>query len=227
AHAPYYAETFIKIKCPQAKDGTFSIPIVTHHGDGGNPEAFSDIDKDSLINSMGHTHNMQVWLKTRLTYDGITNTNVKKEELNIILPANGGGLYGNAKGYKKAHKSPYLALDLTTAKNPRFDYYKNNDHIEMPIVLATRSFNILSRANTAQKDAIVNNAKKQIERNKKITQIKMLAQLKDLIELLEQYGLETTEDVKHAIEKQIIKCGQTKNKTQNLAPINSDEFTLE
>ena len=95
-HAPFHAETTIKIKCNHSPDGTFTIPVVTHHGDGGNPEAFSDINKDSLINAMGHTHNFQVWTKTLLTYDQLTHRNIKKEELEIVVAANGGGLYGHA-----------------------------------------------------------------------------------------------------------------------------------
>ena len=50
---------------------------------------------------MGHTHNFQVWTKTLLTYDQVSHRNIKKEELEIVVAANGGGLYGHAKGYKK------------------------------------------------------------------------------------------------------------------------------
>ena len=221
AHAPYHAETTVKIKCPHSPDGSFTIPIVTHHGDGGNPETFSDIDKDTLINAMGHTHNFQVWVKTLLGYDQTTHKNIKKEELEIVLASNGGGLYGNAKGYKKIHKAAYLAIDLTTTPNPRYEYFKHNDYCEQPIVLATRSFNILSKANTKDKEAMIKAAGKQIDASKKATQIKVLGKILEIVELLEQHGLQATEDVKRELTKQIITRSQPKKqeKQQTLHPV--------
>ena len=226
AHAPFHAETTIKIKCTQSPTGYFEIPLVTHHGDGGNPELFSDINKDTLVNAMGHTHNFQVWNKTLLTHDHVSNKHIKKEELEIMIAANGGGLYGNAKGWKKIHKVPYLALDLTTTLNPRYDYYKNSDYTEPLIVLASRSFNILSKANTADKEELIKVAERQIEKNKKATQIKILAKMQEIIELLENYGLEATEDVKRAITKKIIASAKNKpqTKSQTLSP---EKFTDE
>lgn len=224
-HAPFHAETTIKIKCNHSPDGTFTIPVVTHHGDGGNPEAFSDINKDSLINAMGHTHNFQVWTKTLLTYDQLTHRNVKKEELEIVVAANGGGLYGHAKGYKKIHKAAYLAIDLTATQNPRYEFFKNNDYIEQPVVLATRSFNILSKANTADKEAIIRAATKQIDKNKRATQIKVLAKVKEIVEILKEHGLQATEDVERELTKQIIARSKKVEpiKQQPLAPLHEND----
>ena len=224
-HAPFHAETTVTIKCPHSPDGKFTIPIVTHHGDGGNPEAFSDINKDSLINAMGHTHNFQVWTKTLLTYDHVTHKNVKKEELEIVVAANGGGLYGHAKGYKKIHKAAYLAIDLTATQNPRYEFFKNNDYTEQPVVLATRSFNILSKANTADKEAIIKAATKQIERSKRATQIKVLAKVKEIVEILKEHGLQATEDVERELTKQIIARSKKVDpiKQQALAPLHEND----
>jgi hypothetical protein len=218
-YAPYFGETHLKIKCPNTPSGCFDIPIVTHHGDGGNPEVFTGVNKDTLINAMGHTHNFQTWVKTILNYDEKTGCYYKKDELELVIPANGGGMYGNEKGYSSIYKSPYFALELTTALNPKYDSKQKGNIREPRIVLAKRSLDIMHRPNQYDKDLLIESANKVIVEKQQKTYKKILDNLVDIVNIINADGEDTRKEIINAITKKMGMIEYNEEQKLKLKPV--------
>ena len=82
-YAPYYANIDLILKCADSPTGSFTIPIVAHHGDGvGNisgVKKLQDIDSGSYINTVGHLHREQLLIRGMPYYDPVTNTKRKRQ----------------------------------------------------------------------------------------------------------------------------------------------------
>ncbi len=190
AYAPYFADTYIKLK---QGNKPFAFPVVTHHGDSGNPENNSSVNQGSMINGMGHTHQFKNYTITKI----IINNNgkrVKKPELNIVIPASGGGEYGFSKGYKPINKCPYYAIEVTPVKNPLYD--KNNpSNMEPPVTLATKSIPILSKAPSTYKEACIELGTDIINKNMKEAKQKLGPLFDQIFDIIKETGNNINEEL--------------------------------
>ena len=212
AYAPCFADTSITLKCPFCTSKKYTFNLVTHHGDSGNPENNATINQESLINAIGHKHVFQSSIKTKIIIDK-NGKRVKKDELNIVLPAFGGGQYGFEKGLKPINKCPYYALEITTVKNPLFD--KNNPYnMQPPVVAVTKSIPILSKGASTLKDECVKESSKIIDKHIKSIKPLVYGKMLEIVEILEKSGLEINREIKEKIVQIILEDSKA-NKKQN------------
>ena len=197
AHAPYFADTKLVLKCPYSKSGKFSFPLVTHHGDNGNPEKNASIDNDSLVNAIGHTHNFKSYITTK------TIRGKKRDILNIVIPALAGGNYGYQKGYKPIHKEAYHAIEVTAVLNPLYDR-ENPNSKEAPIILSTKSIPILTQATTDSRQKTIKEGMKVIDKKVRAYKAIYFKRIAELIDILEKCNVEISQDLKNAVTKKII-----------------------
>ena len=192
-YAPYFADTYMKLKCSHYGKKSFAFPVVTHHGDSGNPENNSSVNQGSMINGIGHTHQFKNYTVTKL----IINNNgkrVKKPELNIVIPASGGGEYGFEKGYKPINKCPYYALEVTATKNPLYDK-DNPNNMEPPITLATKSIPILTKAPSTYKEACINLGTDIINKNMKEAKQKLGPLFNQIFDVIRETGNNINQEI--------------------------------
>ena len=223
-YAPYYADSTIILKSPYTKSGMFSFPIITHHGDSGNPENNAAINQETLINAIGHTHNFKAYTKTKII--NCNGKRVKKDELNVVIPALGGGQYGYEKGYKPLNKCPYYAIEITTALNPLYD--KNNKfNMQKPVVLATKSISILNKATTKSKQSCIKEGIKEIDRNVKNAKTKVYGKILEILDILEDCGMQINKNLKSILAKKILEDFKNKEKASTKNPQKIESNWLE
>ena len=214
-YAPYYADSTIILKSPYTKSGKFSFPIITHHGDSGNPENNAAINQETLINAIGHTHNFKAYTKTKII--NCNGKKVKKDELNVVIPALGGGQYGYEKGYKPLNKCPYYAIEITTALNPLYDK-DNKFNMQKRVVLATKSISILNQATTKSKQTCIKEGIKEIDKNVKNVKTKVYGKILEILDILEECGMQINKDLRAKLSKQILEDFKNKPKTTKRSP---------
>ena len=213
AYAPCFADTSITLKCPFCTSKKYTFNLVTHHGDSGNPENNATINQESLINAIGHKHVFQSSIKTKIIIDK-NGKRVKKDELNIVLPAFGGGQYVFEKGLKPISKCPYYALEITTVKNPLFD--KNNPYnMQPPVVAVTKSIPILSKGASTLKDECVKESSKIIDKHIKSIKPLVYGKMLEIVEILEKSGLEINREIKEKIVQIILEDSKATKKQNN------------
>ena len=114
SYAPYYANRKIILKSKDSKSGKFTLPIVTHHGDGVSDIAgvkkLQDIDSGSYINTVGHLHRQQMRVRSMQYYDPSTGKKYKKSVLDVILPSAGGGYYAKEKIFFSHHNATFFCI---------------------------------------------------------------------------------------------------------------------
>ena len=195
AYAPYFANTTLVIK--YGKNGKFTFPIVTHHGDSGSPENNASVNQDSLVNAIGHTHQFQTYVKTKAIIDKDGNRSYK-DELELIIPASGGGEYGYEKGYKPINKCPYFVMSVTAVKNELYDP-KNKYNMQPPVILSTKSIAILDKAPSTYKEECVKAGKKALNKNikdaKKVLNEKIEEFLQTVKDIGENFNAEILEEI--------------------------------
>ena len=218
-YAPYYANIDLILKCADSPTGSFTIPIVAHHGDGvGNisgVKKLQDIDSGSYINTVGHLHREQLLIRGMPYYDPVTNTKRKKAVLDVILPSAGGGYYAKEKMLQVNYKSPYLALEVTAVKNPRYEKFKNADWQEEEIIPAVRTIPIMQAADTAQKNKYIKTANRIIAQKEKELNHDFLLKLNDLLRWMKEQGVDITNSVRAAL-KQEIRREQTRENAKEI-----------
>lgn len=218
-YAPYYANIDLILKCADSPTGSFTIPIVAHHGDGvGNisgVKKLQDIDSGSYINTVGHLHREQLLIRGMPYYDPVTNTKRKKAVLDVILPSAGGGYYAKEKMLQVNYKSPYLALEVTAVKNPRYEKFKNADWQEEEIIPAVRTIPIMQAADTAQKNKYIKTANRIIAQKEKELNHDFLLKLNDLLRWMKEQGVDITSSVRAAL-KQEIRREQTRENAKEI-----------
>lgn len=218
-YAPYYANIDLILKCADSPTGSFTIPIVAHHGDGvGNisgVKKLQDIDAGSYINTVGHLHREQLLIRGMPYYDPVTNTKRKKAVLDVILPSAGGGYYAKEKMLQVNYKSPYLALEVTAVKNPRYEKFKNADWQEEEIIPAVRTIPIMQAADTAQKNKYIKTANRIIAQKEKELNHDFLLKLNDLLRWMKEQGVDITNSVRAAL-KQEIRREQTRENAKEI-----------
>ena len=218
-YAPYYANIDLILKCADSPTGSFTIPIVAHHGDGvGNisgVKKLQDIDAGSYINTVGHLHREQLLIRGMPYYDPVTNTKRKKAVLDVILPSAGGGYYAKEKMLQVNYKSPYLALEVTAVKNPRYEKFKNADWQEEEIIPAVRTIPIMQAADTAQKNKYIKTANRIIAQKEKELNHDFLLKLNDLLRWMKEQGVDITSSVRAAL-KQEIRREQTRENAKEI-----------
>ncbi len=218
-YAPYYANIDLILKCADSPTGFFTIPIVAHHGDGvGNisgVKKLQDIDSGSYINTVGHLHREQLLIRGMPYYDPVTNTKRKKAVLDVILPSAGGGYYAKEKMLQVNYKSPYLALEVTAVKNPRYEKFKNADWQEEEIIPAVRTIPIMQAADTAQKNKYIKTANRIIAQKEKELNHDFLLKLNDLLRWMKEQGVDITNSVRAAL-KQEIRREQTRENAKEI-----------
>ena len=218
-YAPYYANIDLILKCADSPTGSFTIPIVAHHGDGvGNisgVKKLQDIDSGSYINTVGHLHREQLLIRCMPYYDPVTNTKRKKAVLDVILPSAGGGYYAKEKMLQVNYKSPYLALEVTAVKNPRYEKFKNADWQEEEIIPAVRTIPIMQAADTAQKNKYIKTANRIIAQKEKELNHDFLLKLNDLLRWMKEQGVDITNSVRAAL-KQEIRREQTRENAKEI-----------
>ena len=212
-YAPCFADTTITLKCPYTKSKRHTFNLVTHHGDSGNPENNASINQESLINAIGHKHTFQSFIKSKVIIDK-NGKRVRKDELNIVLPAFGGGQYGYEKGLKPICKCPYYALEITTTLNPLYDK-KNPYNMQPPLVTVTKSIPILSSGTYSLKDKCVKESVKIIDKNIQNIKPIIYGKFLEIVEILEKTGLEMDNEIKSKIVKLILEDAESKKKTNN------------
>ena len=212
AYAPCFADTTVTLKCPYTKSKKHTFNLVTHHGDSGNPENNAAINQESLINAIGHKHVFQSSIKSKIIIDK-NGKRVRKDELNIILPASGGGQYGYEKGLKPINKCPYYALEITTALNPLYDK-KNPYNMQPPIVTVTKSIPILSSGTYSLKDECVRESSKIIDKNMQAIKPLIYGKFLEIVEILEKTGLQMDKEIKEKIVSLILKDAEAKKNKQ-------------
>ena len=225
SYAPCFADTSITLKCPYTKSKKHTFNLVTHHGDSGNPETNASVNQESLINAIGHKHVFQSSIKSKIIIDK-NGKRVRKDELNIILPASGGGQYGYEKGLKPISKSPYYALEITTVLNPLYDK-KNLYNMQPPIVTVTKSIPILSSGTYTLKDECVKESVKIIDKNIQNIKPKVYGKFLEIIEILEQTGLDIDKEIKAKVVKLILDEADNKksqHKINNPQKIESNDW---
>ena len=195
------------------------MPIVAHHGDGvGNisgVKKLQDIDSGSYINTVGHLHREQLLIRGMPYYDPVTNTKRKKAVLDVILPSAGGGYYAKEKMLQVNYKSPYLALEVTAVKNPRYEKFKNADWQEEEIIPAVRTIPIMQAADTAQKNKYIKTANRIIAQKEKELNHDFLLKLNDLLRWMKEQGVDITNSVRAAL-KQEIRREQTRENAKEI-----------
>lgn len=214
-YAPYFADSIINLKCPYTKSGTYSFPLVTHHGDSGNPENNSNINQESLVNAIGHTHTFKAYIKTKIIINK-KGQRAKKDELNIVIPASGGGQYGYEKGYKPLNKCPYYAIEATPVINPLYDQ-NNKYNLEQPVILATKSIPILHQAPTSLKEKCIKESNSVIEKNIKNAKSYICVKYMEILDILEKCGMEINSELKGTLTKIILEENR-KAKKQQVTP---------
>ena len=218
-YAPYYANIDLILKCADSPTGSFTIPIVAHHGDGvGNisgVKKLEDIDSGSYINTVGHLHREQLLIRGMPYYDPVTNTKRKKAVLDVILPSAGGGYYAKEKMLQVNYKSPYLALEVTAVKNPRYEKFKNADWQEEEIIPAVRTIPIMQAADTVQKNKYIKTANRIIAQKEKELNHDFLLKLNDLLRWMKEQGVDITNSVRAAL-KQEIRREQTRENAKEI-----------
>ncbi len=225
SYAPCFADTSITLKCPYTKSKKHTFNLVTHHGDSGNPETNASVNQESLINAIGHKHVFQSSIKTKTIIDK-NGKRVRKDEINIILPASGGGQYGYEKGLKPINKSPYYALEITTVLNPLYDK-KDPYNMQPPIVTVTKSIPILTSGTYTLKDECIKESIKIIDKNIQNIKPKVYGKFLEIVEILEQTGLEIDTEIKSKIVKLILEDAdskKTQHKINNPQKIESNDW---
>ncbi len=206
-YAPYYANIDLILKCADSPNGKFTIPIVAHHGDGvGNisgVKKLQDIDSSSYINTVGHLHREQLMVRGMPYYDSKSGKKYKKAVLDIILPSAGGGYYAKEKMLQVNYKSPYLALEVTAVKNPRYEKFKNSEWEEEEIIPAIRTIPIMQAADTAQKNKYITTANKIIAQKEKDLNHEFLVKVSELLKWMREQGLDITNSVRSALNQEI------------------------
>ena len=206
-YAPYYANIDLVLKCADSPNGKFTIPIVAHHGDGvGNisgVKKLQDIDSGSYINTVGHLHREQLLVRGMPYYDPVTGRKYKKAVLDVVLPSAGGGYYAKEKMLQVNYKSPYLALEVTAVKNPRFEKFKNSEWAEEEIIPAVRTIPIMQAADTAQKNKYIKIANRIISQKEKELNHEFLLKINDLLRWMREQGVEITSEVRTALKNEI------------------------
>ena len=205
--APYYANLDVVLKCADSPTGKFTIPIVAHHGDGvGNisgVKKLQDIDSGSYINTVGHLHREQLLVRGMPYYDASTGKKYKKAVLDVILPSAGGGYYAKEKMLQVNYKSPYLALEVTAVKNPRFEKFKNSEWAEEEIIPAVRTIPIMQAADTAQKNKYIKTANRIIAQKERELNQEFLTKINDLLKWMREQGIDITNSVRTALKQEI------------------------
>lgn len=203
AYAPYYAERTLVLKCDDAPSGKFTIPIVSHHGDGAQNIAgvkkLQDIDPASYINAVGHLHREQMLVRNMFyTKNG---KKYKKSVLDIMLPSAGGGYYAKEKMLKDNFKSPYFALELTAVKNPRYEKFKDAEWREELFVPAVRTIPIMQAADTAEKNVYIKTASKIIGQHDKEMMKELMPKIAEIIKWMTREGIEIKNEIKTALKE--------------------------
>ncbi len=206
-YAPYYANIDLILKCSDSQTGTFKIPIVAHHGDGaGNisgVKKLQTIDNGSYINTVGHLHKEQLLVRSMPYYDPTTGKKYKKAVLDVILPSAGGGYYAKEKMLTVTYKSPYLALEVTAVKNPRYEKFKNSEWEEEEIIPAIRTIPIMKAADTAQKNMHIQTANRIITAKEKEINHELILKINEIVRWMKEQGIDITSSVKNALNQEI------------------------
>lgn len=140
--APYYASTTLKLRQPLAKDGSFPIEIITHHGTG-----ISNIDGTfRLLRTVGnadmcvigHTHQQS------MKYDRMIKVNdegkqVYHDVLCLTLPSSGGGTYGAGMALPDTAKQSAVWLAISSQPSP-FAGKISTTGITYPDIIPTCAF---------------------------------------------------------------------------------------
>jgi len=197
AYAPYFANTNLVLKYGQ--NGKFAFPIVTHHGDSGSPENNASVNQDSLVNAIGHTHQFQTYVKTKAIIDKDGNRSYK-DELELVIPASGGGEYGYEKGYKPINKCPYFVMAVTAVKNELYDP-KNKYNMQPPVILSTKSIAILDKAPSTYKEDCVKAGKKALNKNVKEAKKILAGQIAEFLQTIKDIGNNFNSEILEEISK--------------------------
>ena len=101
------------------------------------------------------------------------------------------------------NKSPYLALEVTAVKNPRYEKFKNSEWEEEEIIPAIRTIPIMQAADTAQKNKYITTANKIIAQKEKDLNHEFLVKVSELLKWMREQGLDITNSVRSALNQEI------------------------
>ena len=221
-YAPDFAVTEIVLKNKLSKDGKFTYRIVTHHGDGVDFTKLQSKCPNSDLNVVGHWHRLKVQTQANSIFDPELETSIKHETMNVILPNEGQTPFEFT--HTQGVRSPYYAIEISSAKNPLYNPQSKSEVKEREFVPATRSIPILSITNTKEKDAIIKRAKKSIDQTKNDYMKEILEKTKELTDLFEKAGIEINKEAysslltntqRKLINKKVVKKQQKQNEISN------------
>lgn len=215
-YAPDFAVTEIVLKNKLSKDGKFTYRIVTHHGDGVDFTKLQAKCPTSDLNVVGHWHRLKVQTQANSIFDPELETSFKHETMNVILPNEGQTPFEFTHAQRV--RSPYYAIEISSAKNPLFNPDSKSDVKEREFVPATRSIPILSIANTKEKDKIIKRAKKSIDEKSKEFVDEIRQKTDELADLLKKAGIEINKEAYSSLlsdkQRKLLKDKSAKKTTQ-------------
>lgn len=215
-YAPDFAVTEIILKNNLSKDGKFTYRIVTHHGDGVDFTKLQAKCPTSDLNVVGHWHRLKVQTQANSIFDPELEASVKHEAMNIILPNEGQTPFEFTHAQRV--RSPYYAIEVSSAKNPLYNPESKSDVKEREFVPATRSIPILSIANTKEKDKTIQRANKAIDKESKKHLDEILQKANELADALKKAGVEINKEAYSSLltakQRKLIKEKSAKKPTQ-------------
>lgn len=191
-YAPDFAVTEIILKNKLSKDGKFTYRIVTHHGDGVDFTKLQAKCPTSDLNVVGHWHRLKVQTQANSIFDPELEASVKHEAMNVILPNEGQTPFEFTHAQRV--RSPYYAIEVSSAKNPLYNPESKSDVKEREFVPATRSIPILTIANTMEKDKIIKRANNAIDKESKKHLDEIIKKSEELADALRKAGVEINKE---------------------------------
>ena|GEM_PF-3180649 len=189
AYAPFYANTDIILRQPQASDGKFHFGVVTHHGTGirnidGVFRLLRNVDNADMC-VIGHTH------KYSMHPERLIRVNENGEQYYhtvqyLCLPASGGGTYGAGMALPDIHKQTAVWIAVTSQKNPYAGQVSATGIKQPEFVPAYAYFNPTDNLNTTIKQKRVSQASRIIDDIDRDLSDEVEAAKEDIIKLISE-----------------------------------------
>jgi len=169
--APYFASTDLVLRQPLAKDGKFTVKIVSHHGTGlhnidGVVKLLRNVDNADIC-VIGHTHQQSMKLERLIK----VNEEGKQEYHDVVclsLPASGGGTYGAGMSLPDINKQTAVWMEVRSQSNPFAGKISPTGVTYPEIVPACAFFTPSNKMDTSIKEKRLSQAREAISTVEKI-----------------------------------------------------------
>ncbi len=199
AYAPHFGVSKVILKNKDSSDGKFTFNTTTHHGDDVDFVKMKNLNPSADLNVVGHWHRLEIREDTRIVYETETHEQFFEKTININLPNEGKTPFEYS--HLEKDRSPYFAVEISFTKNPLYDKNSKAQIKHKEFIPTLRSIPILTTASTREKDKVINEAKKIIDKTQSEHLRVFLSKITEAVAVLECAGVEFSKEILLALNK--------------------------